>query len=273
MGGQLIRIISDVHYADRGSRVRSLDQLRPLLDGATSFVFNGDTLDTRHGKLPQRTAQKRAEVLDFFRALATPVTFLTGNHDPEISGEHALEFAGGAVLVTHGDLLYESVVPWSRDAEMIRARIIAALAALPDGADASLEGRLSAYRSVAATIPQLHQSETNPIRYAIRLAGDTVWPPQRALTIIKAWREAPDRAAALAIAHRPKARFIAIGHTHRAGVWKTRSGIVVINTGSFCGPLGPMLAEITEDRIVVRHVASRRGAFHPGAEVANFSLS
>ncbi len=273
MGEQLIRIVSDVHFGDRGSRVRSLDQLRPLLDGATSLVFNGDTLDTRPGKHPRRTAQMRDDVLGFFGAARTPVTFLTGNHDPDMSQEHSLEFAGGKVLVTHGDVLFESIVPWSRDAAMIRSRIITALAAVPDDEASSLEGRISAFRSVASTIPQLHQSETNPIRYVIRLAGDTVWPPARALRVLRAWREAPGRAAELAGRHRPKARFIAIGHTHKPGVWKTPSGVVVVNTGSFCRPFGAMAAEITADRIRVRRVEARGGEFRAGAEMATFPLS
>lgn len=191
MGDHLIRILSDVHFGDRGSRVRSLDQLRPLLDGATSLVLNGDTLDTRPGTHAGRTAQMRADVLGFFGSGRAPVTFLTGNHDPDLSREHALEFASGKILVTHGDVLFESIVPWSRDAGVIRSRIISALASVPDTEADSLEGRIAAFRSVAATIPQLHQSETNPIRYALRLAGDTVWPPDRAFRIFKAWREAP----------------------------------------------------------------------------------
>jgi predicted phosphodiesterase len=273
VGAELIRIVSDVHFADRGSRVGSLSQLVPLLDGTTSLVLNGDTLDTRPSPYPQRTAQARAEVLDFFRAAGNPVTFLTGNHDPDLSGDHALELAGGQVLVTHGDVLFDDVVPWSRDAPVIRRKISAALAAGgPDGSS-RLEGLLSAYRAVAAETPQLHQSETNLLRYVVRLAGDTVWPPQRALNILRAWREAPGKAAALAATHRPKARFIAIGHTHRPGFWRTASGIVVVNTGSFCRPFGPMAADVTSDHLRVRRVDFRNGAFHPGAEVASFNLT
>lgn len=272
MGAPLIRIVSDVHFADRGSRVHALAQLRPLLDGATSLVFNGDTLDTRPSKHAERTAQMRGEVLDFFGGAGTPVTFLTGNHDPDLSGQHSLEFAQGQVLVTHGDVLFDAIVPWSRDAPVIRQRIIAALAAVPDDGSCQLESRLSAYRAVAANIPQLHQSETNRLRYAIRLAGDTVWPPHRALEIFRAWRDAPGRAAALAGRHRPKARFVAIGHTHRPGVWKTASGVVVINTGSFCRPFGSMAAEISPGLLRIRHVAFTRGEFRPDAEVASFPL-
>jgi predicted phosphodiesterase len=273
VGAPLIRIVSDVHYADRSSRVRSLGQLRPLLEGADSFVLNGDTLDTRPDRNPQRTAERRREVLEFFASAGTPVTFLTGNHDPDLSGQHAVELEGGRVLVTHGDVLFDTIVPWAKDAATIRQKILAALAALPEDGTCRLAGRLAAFRSVAATIPQRHQSEPDPLRYALRLAGDTVWPPQRALSILRAWREAPGRAAALARKHRPRAKFIIIGHTHRPGVWQTASGIVVVNTGSFCRPFGAMAAEVTPGRIRIRRIESRQGGFHPGAEVAEFSTS
>jgi UDP-2,3-diacylglucosamine pyrophosphatase LpxH len=272
VGHELTRILSDVHFGDRACRVRSFSQLRPCLDGAGSLVFNGDTLDTRPGKHPERTALLRGEVLDFAASAGPAVTFLSGNHDPDISGQHALEFAGGLILVTHGDVLFDSIVPWSKDAPVIRSRLTAALAALPGDEAASLEGQLRAFRSVSASVPQLHQSETNPLRYAVRVAGDTVWPPYRALAILRAWREAPARAAALARRHRPKARFIIIGHTHRPGVWRTHSGVIVINTGCFSRPFEAMAAEISPGGICVRRVERRGGAFHPGRPVAEFPL-
>jgi len=273
VGAHLIRIVSDVHFADRSSRVRALSQLRPLLEGAGSLVLNGDTLDTRPDRNPQRTAERRREVLDFFASAGTPVTFLTGNHDPDLSRQHAVEFEGGRILVTHGDVLFDAIVPWAKDAATIRQKVLAALAALPGDGSCRLDGRLAAFRSVAATIPQRHQSEPDPLRYALRLAGDTVWPPQRALSMLRAWREAPGRAAALARRHRPRAQFIVIGHTHIPGVWQTASGIVVINTGSFCRPFGAMAAEITPGRIRVRRIESRQGEFHPGPKVAEFGIS
>ncbi|MBC7369402.1 MAG: hypothetical protein H7343_21760, partial [Undibacterium sp.] len=38
----LTRILSDLHYGDRASRLLSLGQLRPLLDGPDHVVLNGD---------------------------------------------------------------------------------------------------------------------------------------------------------------------------------------------------------------------------------------
>ena len=272
MGSALTRIVSDVHYADHSSRVRSLEGLRPLCEGATTLVYNGDTVDTRPQKGGHNPSELRLEVLQTLGSFGTPTVFLTGNHDPDISKEHALELAGGRILVTHGDVLFDNKVPWSKDAILIRQRVIAALAALPEDGSCKLDSRLAAFRKVAATIPQHHQSEKDPLRYAIKLAGDTVWPPKRLLSILQAWREAPGRAAALAGRHRPKAEFILIGHTHKPGVWKMPSGIVVVNTGSFCRPFGALAADITADKVQVRLVESKRGAFHVGRKIAEFPL-
>ena len=46
---------------DRGSRVPSLSALRPLFDGATSLIFNGDTIDTRPGPTPDRTNELKEQ--------------------------------------------------------------------------------------------------------------------------------------------------------------------------------------------------------------------
>ncbi len=272
MGAHPIRIISDVHYGDRSCRVRSLDRLRPLLEGASAFVFNGDTLDTRPSEDAARTESLRREVLEFASSAPIPVTLLTGNHDPDLTGDSSLELAGGAVLVTHGDILFDAIVPWSKDAPVIRERIAAALAGAPRDGPGALEGRLAAFRSVAASVHQLHQSETNPLRYVAKLATDTVWPPHRVVSILKAWSQAPGRAAALAERHRPGARFIITGHTHRPGVWRMPSGVTVINTGSFSRPFGAMAAEVSDDGVRVRRVDERGGEYRPGREVAHFPL-
>ena len=114
MPGETIRILSDLHYGEHASRVRSLAQLRPLLDGATRLVVNGDTLDTRPGPDPDRTDRTKEEVRAFFDEVGAPVTFLTGNHDPDFSPNALADLAEGRVLVTHGDILFSDIVPWGR---------------------------------------------------------------------------------------------------------------------------------------------------------------
>jgi predicted phosphodiesterase len=269
----LIRIFSDLHYGDRSSRLRRLDQLSPLLDGVGRLILNGDTLDTRPGPHPQITARSRAEVGGFFGACAPEVTLITGNHDPDISDLDTLDLFDGQVFVTHGDIIFDNIVPWGRDAATLEAHITRGLASLPVDHRTQLAPRLAVFRAACAALPQRHQSEPNPLKYAVKFAADTVWPPLRSLDIIRAWRETPNRAASIAAAHRPAARFMLIGHTHRPFVWTAPSGLTVINTGALCRPFGAQAVDLTPGRLTIRQIESRSGSFHPGRVVAEFALA
>jgi predicted phosphodiesterase len=271
---ELTRIFSDMHYGDRLSRVDRLAQIRPLLDGVTDLVLNGDTVDTRAGPNPQHTAACRAHVQAFVRDNAgLPITFLTGNHDPDFSAHHLLERAGGRVLVTHGDILFDNIVPWGRDARTMAQRIAAAYRdAAPADRD-TLDTRFAIWRRVAASIPQRHQSERDALKYAVHLAADTVWPPWRFLRVIHAWRSAPALAAGFARRHHPRAQFTLIGHTHRPGVHRMPDGAVVINTGSFCPPLGGYAVDLSPGQLAVRRIDFVRGEFRAGENVATFPLA
>ncbi|MFM9030676.1 MAG: metallophosphoesterase, partial [Opitutaceae bacterium] len=123
MPAAVTRILSDLHYGEHVSRVSRLDRLRPLLTGADRLVFNGDTLDTRPSRNESHSAVCRAEVESFVREQAPAATFITGNHDADISDRHHLELAQGRVFVTHGDILFDNLVPWSRDAAEACRRI------------------------------------------------------------------------------------------------------------------------------------------------------
>ncbi len=269
----LIRIFSDLHFGDRASSLQRLEQLRPLFDGVGRLVLNGDTLDTRPGPEPAYTAAVRAEVVRFFAGSAPPTTFVTGNHDPEFAPDDFLTLAGDSVFVVHGDLLFDNIVPWSSDARRLAAMIAAEFAKLPAADHGRLEVRLGVLRRVAFALPQRHHSERRPLRYLIHYLRDTVWPPTRFLKVIDAWRTTPPRAEALVRQHRPGTRFIVTGHTHYPGVWRRPSGLVVVNTGSFCLPLGACCVDLTDAALTVRRIVRRRGAYHPGRTVAAFPLA
>ncbi|MEO7412142.1 MAG: metallophosphoesterase [Opitutaceae bacterium] len=268
-----IRILSDVHYGDRSSTVRALSQLRPLLEGPAALVLNGDTLDTRIGPSPERTEAMRDEVLRFFPQHVAQTTFITGNHDADFTANHLLDLAGGQVFVTHGDILYPDIVPWSQDAALMRKRLADEFSKLPATAPSNLETRFAVFRRVALSIPQRHQSQRDPIKYAIGFAQDTIWPPTRLFRILQAWHDLPGLAATLMRQHRPAAKFILVGHTHRPGIWRRPGGVTIINTGSFSRPLGGYQVDLTRERLIVRRVATRRGEFHPGHLLAEFSLA
>ena len=273
MSTAVTRILSDLHYGDRGSRIRTLPSLAPLFEGAGSIVLNGDTLDTRPGPDPAGTAALRAEVLEFFTRATPPTTLLTGNHDPDISPHGLLDLAGGQVFVTHGDILFDDLVPWSQDAPFARRRLGEEFAVLPVTARDQLDTRLEVYRRVAASIPQRHQSERNALKHAFGFLKDTVWPPDRTFRVLRAWRQGPRLAAALTQRHRPSARFAIIGHIHHLGSWRRPNGVTVLNTGSFCPPFGGCVIDIAPGRLSLRRVVHRHGEFRLGATMAEFALA
>ncbi len=273
MADELTRIFSDLHFGDRASRVHRLEQLRPLCDGVGRLVLNGDTLDTRPGPAPQHTAECRAAVLEFFPREAGAVTYVTGNHDADLSETHSVDLAGGLIFATHGDIIFDNIVPWSRDATVIGEQIAARLQGLSPSEPDDLERRFRIWRQVAGSIPQRHQAERQGSKHALRYLADTLWPPTRFLRILRAWQVEPGRIAALARRHRPQAKFVVAGHLHRPGVWRQPSGTVVINTGSFCPPLGGYAIDLWPGRLVVRQIDRRGGEFHPGEVVGEFPLA
>ena len=273
MAAQTTRIISDLHYGEHACRVGRLAQLRPLLAGVGHLVINGDALDTRPGPRPEHTADRIAEVRSFFAREVARASFLTGNHDADFSELHSLDLAGGAVFVTHGDVFFDDIVPWSQDAPLIRRRLAAEFEAGPENLRHDLPHRYAVFRRVAARIPQRHQSEASRLKYTVHYLIDTVWPPLRMLRVLRTWHVAPRLAIELTRRHRPQARFVISGHTHRPGIWREPNGIVAINTGSFCPPLSGQCVDLTATTLSVRPLEYRNGEVHPGTPVAEFPLA
>lgn len=274
VSGSITRIFSDVHYGDRASRVVALEQLRPMLLGADTVLFNGDTIDTRHGPNPAHTAACRAALSEFVHASPAPLTFLTGNHDPDISSQHLLEFADGAILVVHGDVLFDDIVPWGHEVRMIRAHIAAHVkqAGHTSLHQLTFEERLHLWRRISGVLPQRHQAERNPLKFAVKLVFENLWPPTRYLEIFRAWHQEPALATRFLETHRPRARFALLGHTHRPTIRQLPGGPVVINTGSFTAPFGGYVVDIGRGKLIVRKVVYRAREFHPDAVVAEFSI-
>lgn len=282
MAAGVLRIFSDLHLGDLGCRVRTLTQLTPLFSGADALLFNGDTLDTRPGPVRltaaalaavnAANAAHRSEFFDFLARQAPPATLLTGNHDPDISTQHALDLAGGQVFVTHGDIFFDDIVPWSRDVPAMRTHLAHEFAALAPAERTQFVPRLAAFRRVCARIPQRHHTERNPFRYTISALADLAWPT-RILAILRAWREMPVHAAAFVSAHRPQARFLITGHTHRPGIVHAPGGLIILNTGSFCAPASACAIDLTTDRLILRRIITRGGALHFGKTLGAFALA
>ncbi len=252
-----IRIVSDLHLAHPASLVKNVWQLEPLLAGAGTVVFNGDTTEQR---LPEtrKTAERYLETLRKLCAdLGVEPVFLSGNHDPE-GGEHSLELLGGRFLVTHGDVLFPDVTPWGRDAAKLREHRERVLREIGEG-EPEWEALLRACKEASASTDVWRREIPDSRRaWLMRILRET-GHPLRALQVIRAWATLPGRAAVAAEEHRPGARWIAVGHTHLPGWWR-RGERVVFNTGAYLPWLARTMVEISAESVSMCRV-ERDGKF------------
>lgn len=267
-----IRIISDIHLGHPASLVAAPENIAPLLRGMPTVIFNGDTVESRFRK-DRPTAQANLDALHKLCAAngVTPI-LLNGNHDPAVSPISHIDLADGAVLVTHGDMLFHDVSPWSNEAPTMRVAHQRALEEIEDDAFHDFEKRLHANKRASLSL-ELHDSTLPRGRFArIVTYLRESWPPWRPLQIFKCWFETPGKAVALARVFRPQARFIIIGHTHYSGIWRLGPRII-INTGSFLPIAGRMLVDLEGRRLTLRKIVKRGSSFEPGAEIACFDAT
>jgi predicted phosphodiesterase len=233
-----IRILSDLHLGHRVSRIASAESLRPLIAGAGTVIFNGDTWQ----ELAKLFRERSAGMLDELKKIcaeevAAPI-FLSGNHDPGWPGPGWVELAGGRILITHGDALFPAGSPWSREA-LTRQDQVGELwkryeAVIDDPAERIVLAREMALVLRAAEYPKGKQ--------LWQRALDAVRPPRRAFEMLRVWATQADAAAAFAEHYFPKAEIILKGHFHRAGIWHKR-GRLVINLGAFMNPCPALWAD------------------------------
>jgi predicted phosphodiesterase len=264
------RILSDLHFGHPATSLRDVEQLAPLLRGASRVVFNGDSVEARFVKEREQGRADLDLLKAFCRSAGVETTFLTGNHDPGLTDLHHLDLADGAVLVTHGDILFHGLSPWSREAVALQEAHSRFLEEA--GNPQAMEPCLAVARRSALAIETLgplahHHARIRTLSGFIR----EVWPPWRPLKMIECWVKTPSLAAAFAAQHRPEAKFILLGHTHRAGVWK-RQGRTIINTGSFLPCSGMLAVDLTPAAMVVRKIVQKEGGFRLGRVVARHNL-
>ncbi len=270
MSAPVIRIFSDLHYRDGGSTLQRLEALAPLFVGADHIVLNGDTLDTQavagHPLVPEARA--------FFGQHAPQVTFLSGNHDPDISAHAELSLHDDRVWITHGDVFFEDIAPWSSLRAEMAQRLERLIRDIPPGTFDRVETRLHLNRLACHGLPEPHDRfDRSLLTRASRLAHILI-PPHRPLRMLDAWRSTPERVRVLARLQRPRAQLVLVGHTHFPGVWHARgNGPVVVNTGSFCRPFGGLFVELCGDHVQVVRITQKRGEFRRGRVIAGFSLA
>lgn len=266
-----VTVLSDLHVGHPASHIRNPAELAPLFQGAATVVFNGDTVEMLWLYNRDRAQEQLERLAEVCLAEGARPVFLNGNHDPVVSSASHLDLWGGRVLVTHGDILFHEIAPWSREARVLGPEHTRLLEELAEAAHTDFEERLVAVKRASLAL-EMHEPRRPQGRLAgLALAVREGWPPWRVWWIARCWMRTPALADAIAERFRPQARFVLIGHTHYAGVWN-RSGRIVVNTGSFLPFSGRLGVRLEAGRLEVRGIVRQRDSWHFGPVQASHPL-
>ncbi len=243
-----IRILSDLHLGHPACRLKSVEPLRAILQGAGTVIFNGDTWEQGNSFLKKRAEKPYRELLDLLDELAIAPLFICGNHDPMISDLDWLDLSGGSVFVTHGDCLFETISPWNPITWKLKVEYDRVRREIPDSDLASLMNYTRRCRLIGER--DEHKFRSGRLRI-LRSVFKIACPPRRPWEILRCWKETPGRVDRLRKNHLPNPKTIIIGHVHRPGIWKRADGYTLINTGGFMSVGKAQLVELNGDDVSV----------------------
>lgn len=245
-------ILSDLHLGRTHFSAGSAAALRPLWQGATRLILNGDTAEVHHPRNWSIAARQVLQLFDLCEADGVELTLISGNHDPFISDQRALTLADGQVFVTHGDVLHPAVAPWSPRAARMREVFAQAMASLAGESRSELERHLEASQHASHAEWQALEQQAGKSSFRAMLLH-----PWSFIASLHYWQQYPGLAAAFAAQHAPEAKFIITGHTHCSSVTQIK-GRTIINTGGFGMHRKPLAVVIERDAVRV-HTIIRTG--------------
>ncbi len=267
-----IRIISDLHFGHPASMIEQPRQLIPLFRDVKTVIFNGDSVELRYlrgRRIGMRNSVLLREACE--GAGARPV-FINGNHDPILSDLSHVDLVDGAVLVTHGDLLFHDISPWSHEAGVLGEAHSRELAGIEEDAFLDFETRLKASKRAALAI-ELHRSGERRAPFSVmRTVLRECWPPWRPLQIVHSWaitRRGPRRWHVFS--GRGRGSFSSATLIFRV-TWQ-RGPRMIINTGSFLPFGGRMAVDIQGETLKVCPILTDRALFQAGAPMMEFAAT
>ena len=266
-----IRILSDLHLAHPGSRISDPQQIAPLLDGVGAVVFNGDTIEERMKRFSALGSQHLETLRTMCKERDLDVHLIRGNHAPYTPPLGSLDLCGGQVFVTHGDVIYPDVSPWSRSVASARAALEQIEKDYPPDYRDDLEQSLEVSRRVTMEMQVCRPSKRAGLAGKLKTVLSQAWPPTRPLTILKVWTGAA-RAAETLSRYRPEAKVFLVGHTHRTFIHR-RAGRVFVNTGAFLPMSSAWAVDILDAQVQVREIRERAGEFVLGKVIGEVELA
>lgn len=237
-------ILSDLHLGRPRMAARSVAALRPLWQGSTNLIINGDVAEVHHPTHWGQAARQVLQLYDLCEADGVELTLLSGNHDPYLTDVRHLNLADGLIFVTHGDVLHPAIAPWSPRAGIMRDAHERAIEAIPLEERDHLDSRLkvSQFASHVEWSDMAHEAAKSSL-------PQMLMRPWSVPQVFWYWWRFPGLAAKFMRDHAPQARVGIFGHTHRPGIW-TLNDRVIINTGAFGFPGKPRGVVIDNHRDV-----------------------
>ncbi|MEM1210957.1 MAG: hypothetical protein AAGI68_01535 [Planctomycetota bacterium] len=257
-------ILSDLHLGREQQGAVSADALRPLWRETDELIINGDAAELADPGCRAQAARHLLRLQDLTEADGVKLTYLAGNHDPLITDRRFLRLADRRVFITHGDMLHDTISPWSEHAARLKALHADAYAALQNtsvtpspGHDAGqdFDERAAVVAHTAAMKWQeIADSSGKPKPKASRLQ-QKLRKARKAAAVAWYWHTLPHAAKAFARRYAPESRFFLFGHIHRAGVWLDRAQQrYIINTGSFHYPRVPHAVRLADQQLTLHRI-------------------
>lgn len=257
-------ILSDLHLGRAGAP--AVAQLRPLWQGCSHLIINGDLAEVHH---PRYRGPAAREVIELYRLCEEDdvrVVLISGNHDAFITDRRHLLLHDNTVLLLHGDALHPGIAPWCASTAHLEKVYHQAMAR---------------YRKVTESMTPMERVLTASQHAAFkewdevdRLGGkrskwDLLWHPIRMGRVISYWNQYPKLAAEFAKEHAPLARFVITGHSHRQGVWEMEH-VTVINTGSFDFPGKPQGIIFQDNQMMYQGIVREGECFGWAKEITRW---
>jgi len=262
------RILSDLHLGHSSSRIEDCRMLEPLLEGVDHLILAGDIWQERMaGERSENAGALFAQLKKLIRDRRISVEILRGNHDPS-TPQGVAWCADRAVLVTHGDAVYDDATPWSREIGAYREQVQEVIDRYkPQShlAQACSDRALEISNTIKARkLPKL------PV--PLNFFATALWPPSRTFEMIRVWRTMGKEGLRFLKHSGEGARILVCGHFHRAGIWED-DGYVVMNTGAFMKGSKPWAVDVEEGTVLARSVRLESGFFQVGGIKGRFQIS
>lgn len=233
--------------------------LEPLLEEVDQLVLAGDIWQQRKiGADRENAAELFQELLGMAKERGIEVQLLRGNHDPE-GGAGVAWLADKAVLVTHGDAIYENATPWSREIGKYQNEVNAIISKYRDRSHLA-EVCADRAKEIALTLRVLSLPKLPP---PLNFFATAFWPPGRTFEMIRVWLGMGKQGVKFLRHSGEGADVLVCGHFHQAGIWE-EGGRVMINTGSFMRGSKPWAVDVNGSKLTARELVLKGHRFSCG---------